>query len=225
MKAVFTVVFLCFTMIVFAQQPDGENTSIIIPAEEVEDPESDNSIDLEPIRPQKKDDKSPIRAPKMTPSITGPKKQFSMFDDEEYGNPAELYTKSLERVNKMPAYLEADDDIVGKREDQFLGEYKTKSKHVTIVYRDHGSVDGDLVRIFVDDDIVRSRVSLESGFQGFKLDLRDGVNKIDFQAINTGLVAPNTAEFKVVDAEGNIIASNLWGLAAGVKATIMVVKE
>lgn len=53
----------------------------------------------------------------------------------------------------------------------------------------------------------------------------EGFNTIDFQALNQGEVGPNTAELLVLDEEGNILASEYWALATGVKATIILVKE
>ena len=77
----------------------------------------------------------------------------------------------------------------------------------------------------VNDDIIYPRVLLTQGFKGFKLELQPGINKIDFLALNQGESGPNTAEFKVTDEAGNVIAHNQWNLATGVKATIVVVKE
>ena len=53
----------------------------------------------------------------------------------------------------------------------------------------------------------------------------DGLNKIEFVALNMGEYAPNTAEFQVVDALGNVLVSNIWYLATDVKAMMTVVYD
>ena len=65
---------------------------------------------------------------------------------------------------------------------------------------------------------------LTSGFGGFNIDLEVGINKIDFQALNQGSSGPNTAEFQILDENGNTVAGNQWNLATGVKATIILTK-
>ncbi len=111
------------------------------------------------------------------------------------------------------------------RKNQYLGDFRTTAKKVKVSYRDHEYVDGDRIRVWVNDRIVKDVIYLNSSFQGFDLDLAPGFNKIDFEALNQGTSGPNTAEFRVVDDQGNLISSNRWDLATGFKATIIIVKE
>ncbi len=150
-------------------------------------------------------------------------KDFSMFPDEEFGNPGELYTKTVKKHNKT-IQTEKEQRQNGNTTNQYLGDYRVKVGKVNIIYRDFGTVDGDQVKIFVNDDEVLMTV-LQGSFNGFKLDLAEGFNKIDFLALNQGLYGPNTAELQVLDDEGNVIAASQWNLATGVKATLIVVKE
>ena len=106
--------------------------------------------------------------------------------------------------------------------DQVLGEITTKSGFVNVVYRDHQSVDGDRIRVYVNDDIVQSDISLDSSFRGFDLTLTQGKNIIEFQALNQGESGPNTAELHVYDDSGTLISKNEWNLLTGRKATIVV---
>jgi hypothetical protein len=92
-------------------------------------------------------------------------------------------------------------------------------------YRDHQAVDGDEIRVWVNDRIVETRISLDNSMQGFELNLEPGFNKIDFEALNQGMSGPNTAEFRVYDDKGNVISANRWDLATGFKATIIIVKQ
>lgn len=116
-------------------------------------------------------------------------------------------------------------DYKAFRKNQYLGDFKTNSKIVNISYRDHQAEDGDEVRIWVNDRIVKSRIYLTNRLQGFDLELKPGFNKIEFEALNQGASGPNTAEFTVVDDNGNKISSNRWDLATGFKASIIIVKE
>ena len=109
--------------------------------------------------------------------------------------------------------------------DQVLGEIKTKSGFVNVVYRDHQSVDGDRIRVYVNDDIVQSDISLDSSFRGFDLTLIPGQNIIEFQALNQGESGPNTAELHVYDENGTLISKNEWNLLTGRKATIVVFQD
>lgn len=106
--------------------------------------------------------------------------------------------------------------------DQVLGEISTRSGFVNVVYRDHQSVDGDRIRVYVNDDIIQSDISLDGTFRGFDLTLTPGENIIEFQALNQGDSGPNTAELHVYDANGTLISKNEWNLLTGRKATIVV---
>ena len=108
--------------------------------------------------------------------------------------------------------------------NQNLGSYKVGSDVVQLVYRDHMAVDGDIVRIFINDDVVKGRVVLGGGYSGFAVYLADGLNKIEIQALNQGLSGPNTAQFKLYDQKGELITSNIWNLLTGGTATLMITK-
>ncbi len=125
-----------------------------------------------------------------------------------------------------PKWFSKDNEIKDEyKSDQYLGDFKSSGGFVQLVYRDHQSVDGDLVRIFVNDDVVRARVFLGAQFQGFNIKLLKGFNKIDIQALNQGTSGPNTAEFKLYDDTGTLITANEWNLTTGTKATMIVVKD
>ncbi len=129
-------------------------------------------------------------------------------------------------TNKAPKYFSQDREIkpqYGK--DQYLGDFKTSAKTATIMYRDHEFVDGDMIRIYVNGDIMIPRARLEGSFRGFNLELQSGFNKIDFEALNQGSSGPNTAQLNIYDEIGNLLASYEWNLLTGNKATAIIVKE
>ncbi len=110
------------------------------------------------------------------------------------------------------------------KSDQYLGDFKSTSAFVNLIYRDHQTVDGDMVRIYLNNDVIRSEVFLSAGFQGFTIDLNKGFNKIDIEALNQGESGPNTAEFRLYNDEQELVTANEWNLTTGVKATIIIVK-
>lgn len=152
-------------------------------------------------------------------SIPFPEAPKSIFaEKEKFVDANKPYT---ERMNKK----EGNVLIEATRKDQYLGDFKTKSGSVNIQYRDYGAVDGDVIKIYVNDNIVRSSVTLTGDFNGFVLPLQPGFNKIEFEALNEGYSFPNTAEFAVYDDKGVKLTSNSWNLSTGFKASIIVVKE
>ncbi|MFQ3174362.1 MAG: hypothetical protein ACI8W0_001480 [Flavobacterium sp.] len=111
------------------------------------------------------------------------------------------------------------------RRNQDLGVYKTNSKTVKVEYRDGAYVDGDRIRIYLNYKVIDYDVLLEGDFKGFEVQLEKGVNRMDFEALNEGFAAPNTAEFKVYDDKGYLIYSSQWNIGQGYIATIMIDKQ
>ncbi|HAV54533.1 MAG TPA: hypothetical protein DCX41_06340 [Aequorivita sp.] len=129
-------------------------------------------------------------------------------------------------TNKAPKYFSKDKEEkpeYGK--DQYLGDFKTKAKKATFMYRDHEFVDGDMIRIYVNGEIAIPRARLEGSFRGFDLPLQDGFNKVDFEALNQGTSGPNTAQLNIYGEVGNLLASYEWNLLTGNKATAIIVKQ
>jgi hypothetical protein len=109
--------------------------------------------------------------------------------------------------------------------DQYLGDFNTKSSYLGLQCRDFGSVDGDYVRIIVNDVVVKRTMYLRGSFTGVNIDLEPGLNRIDIIAINVGTMSPNTGHFAVVEEDGSVIKSEMWNLHAGGKATLIVNKK
>ncbi|KAB1071435.1 hypothetical protein F6U93_01030 [Tamlana haliotis] len=202
-------------------QIDSRNNAFSIPA--IEAPK--DTSDLKPETPEIKPE-SNLDIPEPVTNTPFPKKPFSMLPEEEFGDPGELYA---DNINKTLDHLRLSKEELemrnGSTVDQFLGEFRSNATSVNVVYRDHGYMDGDVIQVRVNDDVVQARIFLSNSFKGFKLDLHPGINKIDFLALNQGESGPNTAEFRVTDDTGALVTHNQWNLAKGVKATVIVVKE
>jgi len=120
---------------------------------------------------------------------------------------------------------EANIEGVFYRRNQYLGGFRTKSFTATVRYRDAAFVDGDKIKVYLNDKVIEAEVVMDSEFNGFKLNLTEGINKIDFEALNEGSASPNTAEFQVYDDKGTVIESSQWNVGTGYKATILLLKE
>jgi hypothetical protein len=113
----------------------------------------------------------------------------------------------------------------GFRSDTFLGEIRTGKVKLEMICRDHQFQDGDRVRVWLDDKVIIEQIYLTNAYQGFTINLKQGFNKLEIEALNQGSSGPNTAQFKVMDEAGKVLSENIWNLNAGVKATLIVIKE
>lgn len=152
-------------------------------------------------------------SPKVTPPDVVQKPDSLKPDPEAIFKNESLYKK------------EANSEGIFYRKNQFLGSFKTKTITSTIRYRDAAFVDGDKIKVHLNDKVIEPEVSLDGEFQGFKITLVDGVNKIDFEALNEGFASPNTAQFEVYDDKGVVISASQWNVGTGYKAAIILVKE
>ncbi len=221
-RFVFILVFL-FTYVCNAQIDSKKQSGAIIPA--VESPK--DSADSQKVIPKKVIPNSQLDASK-SPNVVGklnlPKKEFSMFPQEEFANPGDLYSKRLNKIEEK-VLPEGHGLYSGLKEDAFWGDYRTKSKYIDIYYRDHGLVDGDIIHLIIDDEIIKPNIYLNQNFIGFRYPLKEGINKIEVLAINEGAHIPNTAQYKIVDQWNYTITNRVWSLAEGVKTILYIVKE
>jgi len=109
--------------------------------------------------------------------------------------------------------------------DQNLGSIKNNGKYVGIVARDHEFVDGDRVKIYLNETVIDPNMLLTGAFKGVNIDLHKGFNRIEFEALNEGSSAPNTAQVYVYDDQGQLIYSNKWLLSSGSRASLIITKE
>jgi hypothetical protein len=220
------VVLLIFGQTAATAQVDSRNKSIKIPAVKTEEKRDSTKLN---IKAETKVKEGEIDAPKNKISgnnkpendfdLNTPKKPFSMLSDNTLRHPGELFE---ERWRKK-----AEDEGLKPKsmDDQFLGEYRIYAKSVNIMCRDHKFPDGDVVRILLNDEVIAPNVLLTGSYKIIPINLADGINKIDFQALNQGESGPNTAELIVHDDKGNLVSSKEWNLLTGVKATIVFINE
>ena len=147
-----------------------------------------------------------------------PEEEKSIFEKEKFASPAKEYT---DKMNKQVSDGKIYDYY---KKDYLLATYKCSTKIAKFALKDFGDPDGDVVRIWLNGEIVIDAITLESGFREIKLELRNGQNLLVIEALNEGMVSPNTAQFTIFNDKGEIIGNNLSGLLTNVKATIIINK-
>lgn len=105
-----------------------------------------------------------------------------------------------------------------------LGRIETNSNKIRIEFRDFGMVDADRVRVYINGNVESRSIVLQSGYYIINVNLKEGFNRIDIKALNTGRFGLNTAEFNVIDENGNILVEREWLMKAGYVATLVVNK-
>lgn len=142
----------------------------------------------------------------------------SIFEKEQFASVAKEYTDKMNKQitdGKMYEYY---------KKDYLLATYRCSTKIAKFALKDYGDPDGDIVRIWLNDEIIINAIYLESSYREIELKLRDGQNQLVIEALNEGTVSPNTAQFSIFNEKGNIIGNNLSGLLTNVKATIIINK-
>lgn len=117
--------------------------------------------------------------------------------------------------------IEEDDSLGG----QYFGSFTTNADNLQIYCRDYAAIDGDMVDIIVNGELVISNVRLGRNYSDYTIALKQGVNKIEILALNVGSSSPNTAEFSLREDRGKLLITEKWDLLTGYKALFVVVKN
>jgi len=146
--------------------------------------------------------------------------------------------KTSNKTSILMETLPEDRDITGKKywkgkdvthqklaSNMSLGTIYSTSKEVRVECRDHSAVDGDIIKIFINENPLPQSVVLKGTRFTVYLTLNEGYNRIDFQAMNQGLSGPNTAELLLFDTDNNLISSKEWNLLTGQIATLGIIKK
>jgi hypothetical protein len=111
------------------------------------------------------------------------------------------------------------------RKDFYLGELETESKYIIIKCRDHEYVDGDRIKLLLNNIVIHANINLTGTYYTIDVDLVEGYNNIEFLALNEGESSPNTAQLSVFDENGVNLSNNKWLLTTGYKARLVVFKK
>ena len=77
----------------------------------------------------------------------------------------------------------------------------------------------------VNKAIIHPNLTLKGEFYTVDVDLKDGINTIEFIALNEGSSRPNTAQIRVFDENGTVLATNKWLITTGFRAVLTVVRN
>ena len=147
-------------------------------------------------------------------------------------------TNKKRTINFMSNPQTIDSDILVKKSfngrdvsnvkltsDFNLGTLHSTSKSVRIEVRDHSLVDGDRIKVYINEQLVRSNIMLNGLYYIINVDLKKGYNRVDIEAINEGYSGPNTAELNVYDENGKLLSSQEWNILTGERATLGVIRN
>ena len=122
-------------------------------------------------------------------------------------------------------FSESHKDVSKFSRNYYLGNIKTKSKYIRILCRDHEYEDGDRIKLILNKAIVHPNITLRNSAYIIEVELIEGLNTIEFYALNEGSSSPNTAQLKVYNENDNLIGSGEWLLTTGYKASLIVLRE
>ena len=216
------IVLILLTQSICYSQIDSQNSGLEIPAIPESNQSKTEDIKKLPLENkglsniQKNISGIPLKS---NIKIKTQEEEFSMIDNSNLMDPGQIFEDRYKK-KAMEQGL-----IPQSMKDQFLGEYRNNGSFVNIICRDHGYFDGDYVQVLLNDKIIIPRLLLTNSYKGFNIELTEGLNKIDFLALNQGESGPNTAELQVFDDNEVLISAKAWNLLTGVKATIVVIKD
>lgn len=101
------------------------------------------------------------------------------------------------------------------RSNEILGHIDLLSKNITISVWDHGKIDGDIISIYVNGDVVIAQKTLDGPGNKFVVDVtlkHRGYNYMLLYAHNEGSISPNTCAVSINDGSNTrefILEANL----------------
>ncbi len=80
---------------------------------------------------------------------------------------------------------------------QNLTDVTVDRRDVTITVWDHGAEDGDIITIYLNGKVLKSKLLLTNKKQSFQVKLTGGQNRFEVEAVNEGSTPPNTATVEI----------------------------
>ncbi|MFK8274258.1 hypothetical protein ACI76Y_01090 [Capnocytophaga cynodegmi] len=210
-------IFICFLCLAinFAKAQTFETSKkqvpVVVPLENAPELNSSDNLFSLPLSTKKDESSSLLKTPEKEVNFT---------------KKSDLIRR---KIDFKPNYAVLNDH---KREEynapkgnQFFGDFVSNGGFVNVYCRDYQAIDGDRVSILVNDKVEIHDILLLGEYNGFQINLKPGFNKIEFLALNQGESGPNTADFRVLDDSGKVIAQNQWNLATGSKAQFVIIKN
>lgn len=157
---------------------------------------------------------------------------ISMIQTNDFINPGdEIRDKLNKSIDKSLVNngLKEDTSYLNEKDLDF-GVIRTKSKSLVIRVRDYGAIDGDLIKATIIQNykstVLANNLYMDTDFKDIKIELQEGLNYLELEALNRGALGGNTGAFYVYDSEGNLLLSDLWNnFDKGVKSKFTFIKE
>jgi hypothetical protein len=157
---------------------------------------------------------------------------ISMIRTNDFINPGdEVRDKLTKSIGKSLVNngLKEDTSYLNQKDLNF-GVIRTKSKTLVMRVRDYGAIDGDLIKATIihnyKTNILVDNLFLDTNFKDIKVELQEGINNLELEALNRGVLGGNTGAFYIYDGEGNMLLSDLWNnFDKGVKSKFTFIKE
>jgi hypothetical protein len=143
----------------------------------------------------------------------------SIFEEKKFTSQTQEPTEKLNKQLKTEGYAS-----VVENSDFFFGEFKVYTHKLFIACRDNGAIDGDNVAIWLNGEKVNPFIGLEGSFRKYTFELKEGLNIIQIEALNTGELFPNTGQFTFFDGNEKLVTNQNWNLNSGYKAIIKILK-
>ena len=211
-----SIFFLCFVYAAMAQVNDSQKGIKIDPVDSTMQVELKLSFKLSPVKGLTNKNIRYTLSYKSLPESNKKKYTVDM-------------TKKSSLVDKewtiKQRFSEDRQELREFEKDDYLGDLRTTSKTIVIKCRDHEYVDGDRIKLTVNDVVIHPNIRLYGDFYTIDVDLKEGYNTINFIELNEGESSPNTAQLMVLDPDGNTLASNRWLIRTGYKATLVIIKD
>jgi len=226
-----TYIFLCllFSFSAIYAQVDRQQSDVVIPIEENKDAEETTKLpkletpnNNKGLSTNNENKVNGISVEKRELDFNT-KKEFSMLYKSDLIDPGTIYEKKWRKEKLLKQKEALARTNATTRKD--LGTIETYSDRIIVGLRDFGTIDGDLIRVYSSDGVIHPKIFLPGGYKYITISLNEGINIFDFQALNMGEFAPNTAEIVISDGDDKVLTSNAWNLVAGGIAKITVVRK
>ena len=172
MKTLFLTLFLLATACLYAQPEKFSSGSLLLtPKKEA------------PLQPKGAEQKSSeVSSWMKNYQKQNPTPSFSS-EDKGVDFTGQYRKQYAQKEITLPKYqtdlkLEKEQDLSALRGDKSYGEFNSTADGVGIFCRDYADVDGDIVDIYLNDELVISNVYLRGDFQRLHIPLKVGFNKI-----------------------------------------------
>lgn len=157
---------------------------------------------------------------------------ISMIQTNDFIDPGDEVRDKMNKIidkSLVNNGLKEDTSYLNVKDLNF-GVIRTKSKALMIRVRDYGAIDGDLIKATIicnyKSTILANNLFLDTNFKDIKIELQEGLNYLELEALNRGALGGNTGAFYIYDAEGTMLMSDLWNnFDTGVKSKFTFIKE